>query len=501
VDAATYLDSARAALARLMSVPQGGSQPELLGTAFAVAPNIALTSFHCVGDNATNEVRHGKVRLDFVTGDQIEATVDRWDAEADFAVLRLAHAPGKDVQLIPLLRGAGLRQRYRGWGFPPQVTLFKTATISGEITNPTATLANGAHAFQLLCNEVEGELDLRGMSGGPILVAHAGHEAAVAIVRQMQWRGPGNPLALGNTFAACPVKTVIDACPELDARACCQPKAAEVQQLVKVASQFAGSDGVPTAPNGSPWTPIESWQPHGEAEPSGTTGDPLMRGDIVCLRLDGRLQTRWKDPISSHIVALERDGGMRALEQVTTVVDGQTLPLTGYVLCIPGFGIDVEWREATHVWGSMWGPIKLKTVRAFVDACAGKAVRARVVRISQSKGNVRINVTCTEYDAWLAYQWPYYRGLESALSRNALYQAATAIKLRQEGHLLPVVHSLLQHDRLRRMIPVRYRYLMGERDIDPLDAQLVLQGLIDRFVERRAVEQSNSAAVPTVPPG
>ncbi|MDB5073244.1 MAG: Regulatory protein afsR [Candidatus Eremiobacteraeota bacterium] len=484
---AESLTSSSSAVARLKTPDSGDTKPELLGTAFAVGPDTALTAFHCVGDMRTQTLRHTNVVLHFISDrPPVRAQVVSFSADADFAVLRLEHPLAGDLQCLRLVRGVRRFDKFWSWGFPAQATLLQLSQVSGDVEDPAALLQNGAKAVSLFCREAV-SLDLRGLSGGPVLIVHQDHEAVFGIVRQTQQIDRDNPLAVGNIFVACPVKSVIDAYPALDEFACCPVSQNDVRKVVSLAVKVA----VPSAPpsvsplDSSPWVSMTAREPEGVAlEAVGLYEKPLRHGDTILVRVAQQLQTRWKDPKTEAIIAWQRepDGAILSLERPTVGARGVATSFTGYALCVPSFGVDIEWREATHVFGPMWGPIKLKTVRAFVAACRDKLLRAQIVRISGD--GTKMNLTCAEYDRWLSQAWPYYKGLESALSRNGLYQNETAVKLRQEGQLLPVAHELIDSGRLGDMIPRRYRYLIGDRAIDPLDVQLVLEGLIDQYQQR-----------------
>ncbi len=491
---APYVDSANAAIAKLIAANDHETKGRFLGSAFAVSPTVALTAFHCVGNIGTGAVSVDRVRLEFIAGDSILGVVEKGDPEYDFVVVRLDEPLPAGFALIKLVRGVVPHTRYRSFGFPPQVTLFKMPAVSGTVTNPTAMLANGARALQLYCNELSGQLDLRGMSGAPVVIDCGRNEGAVGIVRQLQPRADDATLAVGNFFAACPVKAVIDAYPELDEYALDRTPSHIVNKVVQLvdreAPQQIATPKTAPIPSASPWLRSEAWKPTSVSFVSaGASDEPLRTGERVWFRFERRLQTRWKDPMTSRLLAVERKGEVRTVARAHTVVAGKAYDCARYLHCIPGFDVDIEWRGATRVWGSLWGPIKLKSVRAFIDRCGDDPFAATIVHMAMSKhkraaADAQIRIQCDAYDAWLRHEWPYYKGLESALSRNGLYQTATALQLRQEGHLLPIANELVRTRRLEAMIPYRFRYLIGDRPIEPLDVQLVLEGLIDEYHER-----------------
>jgi hypothetical protein len=188
---------------------EGSFQPAADGaTAFAISDTVGLTAFHCVGDRITGQLLRPKVRLAFRSG-FISATVERWDARLDVALLRFDDKLPREEFVVPVSDEVG-RETYWSRGFPVASGGYEVS-ISGQIVDTDARLFEPqVPALQLHCDQssASSPLPLGGFSGAPILVGDP--PRAVGVVR---WNppSPDNPrLALGATVYGTPMAAVLE---------------------------------------------------------------------------------------------------------------------------------------------------------------------------------------------------------------------------------------------------------------------------------------------------
>jgi Trypsin-like peptidase domain/Eco57I restriction-modification methylase len=182
-----------------------------LGTVFAVTGQLALTTFHCVGDRDSGRVRSPQVRCEWPGGTS-SAFVDESDCRNDIALLRLDRQLPPGLDPVPLARGVTEHARFAARGYPAAVPGVSPFTVSGEIVSISGSLA-GKRALQLRCHEPAAGLSMHGMSGAPVLVGQP--QRAVGILR---WNPPSTErpeLAMGGTALATPSSAVLDRWPQL----------------------------------------------------------------------------------------------------------------------------------------------------------------------------------------------------------------------------------------------------------------------------------------------
>jgi hypothetical protein len=160
-----------------------GDDTKRLGTAFAISRTLALTAFHCVRGR-------DRVLLRFI--DQtIPAIVvhDRkgQDEQNDLALLELDSRLDPELPYLVLSADAVGDVRVIAIGFPYAVAAPRL-TVGGSIRNPHAEHPVRRHAtnpdryIQWLCEEAMTSLQLRGLSGAPLIIDPSGSPRAVGVV-------------------------------------------------------------------------------------------------------------------------------------------------------------------------------------------------------------------------------------------------------------------------------------------------------------------------------
>lgn len=188
---------------------EGSAQPAAEGaTAFAISGTTGLTAFHCVGDRATGRLLRPEVSLAFRSG-SVTATVERWDARLDIALLKFAGPLPLDEDVVPISDEVG-RVPYWARGYPLASGGIEVS-MSGRIVDTDARFFEGqAPALQLHCDQCSAfsPLPLGGFSGAPILVEDP--PRAVGLIR---WNPPSpeNPrIAVGAIVYGTPVAAVLE---------------------------------------------------------------------------------------------------------------------------------------------------------------------------------------------------------------------------------------------------------------------------------------------------
>ena len=172
----------------------------IVGSAFAISDEYAVTAFHCVRGKDDSPT-HIEIWLRFEPGTALRASIIHWDREADLALLRLDGPLPEGWRPIPIsVPSQALEEaRVRIEGFPADWTYRDQAMrIGGVLRDATANLGAGVPALGLYSEEVAGGRDPSGYSGGPVrtlLRFHSGHGwlsgwVAVGVVR---WGQPIEP--------------------------------------------------------------------------------------------------------------------------------------------------------------------------------------------------------------------------------------------------------------------------------------------------------------------
>jgi S1-C subfamily serine protease len=183
------------------------------GTAFAISGDLALTAWHVVSSALQQDSGSGTVRLEFATGDLIEATLEHQDDDADVAVLRLP-PPGlpSDLKPLPISTVVRYRQEWRAHGYPE--ALGGRSTIDGTVTDPVARLKGSPSAIQLGCRQAAASspLPMRGFSGSPVIDQDS--NMVIGLVR-LEFRNPERPGAVGGSVWATSLARVAQLWPDL----------------------------------------------------------------------------------------------------------------------------------------------------------------------------------------------------------------------------------------------------------------------------------------------
>lgn len=188
------------------------SSEQIIGTAFAFTPTLAITAQHCISHG-----RDGKPRdllLAFPTGSKIEVIPIRQSTSIDIAILSLRESLPQGLVPVPISDEV---ERFDEFAAPGYAAALEGAvegfTITGKVANATAYQRGMLPAIQLQCREASAKkaISLHGLSGAPVLV----HELAVGIVRwNPESEQDDSELALGGTLYACPTTELTRAWPD-----------------------------------------------------------------------------------------------------------------------------------------------------------------------------------------------------------------------------------------------------------------------------------------------
>ena len=193
------------AIARLVPVDEG----TLAGSAFAIAPRLALTAYHCVGRRVG-----ARIELQFAGGETVAASSIGGDDDGDLALLELGRAIPDGLQPIALAATSvladGARFLAEGFGVdsPPGSA---PHAVDGTVVRADARLFERlVPALQLSSPQLAAGEDPHRFSGGPVMVdlgqrAYPPGYAAVGVVRWARVRDETPNEAIGGVFYATPV--------------------------------------------------------------------------------------------------------------------------------------------------------------------------------------------------------------------------------------------------------------------------------------------------------
>jgi WD40 repeat protein len=169
--------------ARAVAELRDADDTKRLGTAFAISRTRALTAYHCVRGR-------DKVLLRFIDqaipGRVVHDGAGEDNAN-DLALLELAEPLGDELPNLTLSAAATADARVVAIGFPYEVAAPRF-TVGGRIRNPHAEHPVRQHAtrpdryIQWLCEEAISRLQLRGLSGGPLIMDAGTAPRAVGVV-------------------------------------------------------------------------------------------------------------------------------------------------------------------------------------------------------------------------------------------------------------------------------------------------------------------------------
>ena len=173
-----------------------------VGTAFAIDARTALTAWHCVTDPDDPSKRVDDVRLRFLRGEETSAKVGAGDPDQDWTILELATPPPASLRPLPLGAGVEPWTECSCLGFPrvtAEVGFWPVlATVAGETERAGQPLL----AIQA---RLESDMDVRGLSGGPVVPRGASlDEAAGLVVRRLIEPEEGKPMS--GLLVACPAR-------------------------------------------------------------------------------------------------------------------------------------------------------------------------------------------------------------------------------------------------------------------------------------------------------
>jgi hypothetical protein len=106
-----------------------------------------------------------------------------------------------------------------------------------------------------------------------------------------------------------------------------------------------------------------------------------------------------------------------------------------------------------------------------------------------AKRGWKLALQSSDYDIFLQMQWPYYKGLESAMSRGRYFKSDAILALSNEALKQFVEGEMLADPKFPGLIPSRFRQQFEEREIEKEDVYLMLKGIIER--ERAAIHRLN----------
>ena len=204
------------AIAKIFSARPDTSKAEFRGTAFAVSGRLGLTAFHCVGDRNSRQILLSRIYLVFPRRLALEAEYLKGDADADFALVKFVEPLPTDFPCLRLVVDTFREERFHAPGYPATITAtgpLDFFTVTGKVTEPFGSI-QGVSAIQLYSRESAADLSLHGLSGAPVLISDP--LGAVGIVRWNPPRSDDEAHAAGGTLFACPIRSVLALCPELD---------------------------------------------------------------------------------------------------------------------------------------------------------------------------------------------------------------------------------------------------------------------------------------------
>ena len=193
----------------------------------------------------------------------------------------------------------------------------------------------------------------------------------------------------------------------------------------------------------------------------------------------------WKDP------AAEIEGFWNAERRSITPVEWPMLfqrgkePATeigeGYVaLCIPSLDVELEFRERALVQGPVWSRIKDRVVRQFLAERKGRRMLCDVVAPGNAGRSPYLLLHCGDYDRWLNAEWPFYRGLESAVTKTAAHKRPEVMTMIESSLREYVASELIATGKLADLIPLSSKAAIASRPIDVDSTMIVLNGLIQQ---------------------
>jgi hypothetical protein len=242
------------------------------------------------------------------------------------------------------------------------------------------------------------------------------------------------------------------------------------------------------------------WKPRktvGSVEFDGeVSAAELKPGAALIVLFEKRPSGAWHDPqVASAALWEAKTTTARALPQFLwrdlrldkgQPPDAETAPAWKvWPLCIPSYDVSVEWRLESYCFFKPWGDAKERIVQAFLTRCSGKELECRVISLARPGRQWTLLVQSADYDDFLHMQWPYYKGLESALARGQYYKSK-AVQGLNGAKLEEFAKELAANPRFRDLIPKRYRQHFEQRSIHRRDVHLMLTGIIER--ERRSRE-------------
>jgi hypothetical protein len=220
-------------------------------------------------------------------------------------------------------------------------------------------------------------------------------------------------------------------------------------------------------------------------------GNRIARGQVVEIaKPQPQPSAFWYDPYCS-VSGIMRDDG--EIDRPTSYrirfgSEEQEKPtLAG--LCIPSYGVPVEFRELSYVRSELWGPIKKYVVRnVFAVSLGGHPAAAVVSRVINkpkpgAESVVRLLLQSQLYDDVLKTEWRGYKALENALSINALYRnnhgnevtAYTPRELREY-----VDEELVKTGLIKDLVAHTYGGVIEERFYEADYVYRVFRGIIAR---------------------
>jgi hypothetical protein len=178
-----------------------------LGTAFAIDFQTALTAWHCVRDPYDDSKAVDDVELEFLGDEFVHAEVGPGDPTEDWATLAFTTPLPESLRPIPLRRDVQPWDECRCLGFPRAAAevgyLPILATVSGE------THRAGVPVLTLEADTAGRGLDVRGLSGGPVVPRRSPDEAVGLVSRRLMDFSLEEQV--GGVLFACPARLFADA--------------------------------------------------------------------------------------------------------------------------------------------------------------------------------------------------------------------------------------------------------------------------------------------------
>lgn len=224
-------------------------------------------------------------------------------------------------------------------------------------------------------------------------------------------------------------------------------------------------------------------------KPSRGWNDPRVES-LAVLEKESRTAHSLPDSMWEPLRAREGNGRQKSNRHDHHGTTMSGAPWDRWPLCIPSYDSAVEWRLESYCFTRPWGKAKERVVRSFVRRCHAKQIECRIIRMDRQRGRRALLVQSADYDAFLAMEWAYYKGLETALGRSEFYKDPTSSTYKDSDYL-QISEQLACDPKFRDLIPRWFRDRFEGRKIDAYEVRFMLKGLIEREAKSRTIFEAD----------